>query len=810
LARALVLAAAVFAVFVTPVYASRSASSVARSTSSRAVVFVPIRVWIGGGMQPIPLVGATVRVFAGAGHRKAAKALGVGETFSRGLAIVVAKRKLPSAFYVDAAGGWIGKQRFRGHLTAQVRNHRRSELEVVDPATTLAATYCLAHRRLGRAQCAAKVRKFLSIPTGTDLGAGLVGDELFNGHSFLTVARRNGGVARYLALLAGQLGRGRRITSFAPGTASAVPAKLSGKAWPGIGDSGGWLDYLASVAKIAQGANAVAQLYSMLYGNGGSDQMANIDSALTQIQSELTALQADLTQIEQQLENQAAMNTFSTLVEGADAYASPISDAIGDFQAVVDEAAQIGCGNYTSQSVKPCASPQSPAQVCTTPNEASNSALSTACIAFGDLPIPGNTSSFYEDNPSDPAVVNSLVGQFVGDVVNKAPFSDGTLTTLEQDFGGPLGGGTGLAYGVLQQGSVLIAEESPFFQSPQSQQLEYLYADYFNLIAAGATMRAAYYGLENLTAGSPFEAVLTDYGDLYRSAPDLLPSGTFIDTAAYTMWSGQIGALLTQPAYSAQVNSGADITLPLSSASNAAPGATTPTIGGAPISNWSAAQASQLETLYADVPSSHNGTYGDYFTTGSPGLMWTGLVNNGVWDARSDNQVARNYDEESPPNGMSIAQTPDYGYPWGSGNLNTTWQQLPDLDVIGCTATANSNCSEPTWANGSPSGMFDLNLDDEMTGSSNSMWHNWSDDSGECTSLGQSGYGPPYCQSSRTYPGITPYMSAPVLYYRTPRSSSISITNECYYWPVTPNSAGSNGCPTVAPNPPTASGKRHG
>jgi len=764
------------------------ASAQARPNPRRSIAFVPIRVWIAGGARPIPVVGATVRIRA-PGAR--GKLLGTGMTYGRGLAIVVASQRLPSRFNAYATGGWIGKQRFRGRLQAQVLGGRSSRVQVINPATTLSGMYCAKRGKLRPAQCDARVARFLSIPKGIDLGE-LADGQLFNGSIFLGLARRRGGLAKYFTFLVNKLDRGQAPVSFAPRRKSASSLRPAGKAWPGAGvGSGGWLSFLQAASKAGGAVSLVSQLYNIINGSTPSDELADIDSALTQINNELTVLQNELTQLQQEL----SQNTFSELVALANPYVSPITGVVPDFVAVVDEAAQIGCGDYSKPaSAQPtCSSPQSPAQVCTAAAEAANSALQKACVAFGDLPIPAGSVKFYENPDAPAAAVNSLVGVFIRDVVEDDQFDDSNLTTLADDFGGPLAGGVSSTYGVLQQGSALIGQQSPFFGSAQSQQVQALDAYYFNTIVAGLTMRAAYYGFEGLTAGSGLSAALTAYSDLYATTPNPLPAGTFIDENAYTMWSGQLGGVMSQPAYLTQISAGATITLPLTSASNAAPGAQTPTLLGNPISNWSAAPLSELATLYGDVPNGQSGTDGDYFIGTGAGLMWPGLINNGVWDARAVSGPGITYDAESPPSGMSITQTPDYGY------LGNGWGRLPVLDVVGCTATGNRNCSEPAWANGSSYGAYDANNGFQMlsvNGTPLIQWSNWSNNQSWCVGHDWAGL----CNQRRMYPGITPYLSLPVLYYRTPTAS------ECYYWPESSSSGGSNGCPMgPPPTPPSPS-----
>jgi hypothetical protein len=118
---------------------------------------------------------------------------------------------------------------------------------------------------------------------------------------------------------------------------------------------------------------------------------------------------------------------------------------------------------------------------------------------------------------------------------------------------------------------------------------------------------------------------------------------------------------------------------------------------------------------------------------------------------------------------MSIAQTPDYGYPYyySSGDRNDTHGRLPVADIVGCTATGNRNCLEPTWTNGYTGTAYDLNNGAQVQQGS---FANWSQSPLYCVSLGS------YCLQNREYPPITIWQ-LPSLYYRTPAKT------ECYYYP---------------------------
>jgi hypothetical protein len=783
--------------------------------ASRASRVIPVRVLVAGGPRPLALVGAAVRLVA-AGGGPHGKVLAVGRTYSRGLAIVVGVgARIPSRFDVIATGGWISGRRFRGRLSAQVRRYPDGRTVVVDLATTLSSGVCWQRRRLSGAQCDARVRTYLGLPRATALG-GLIGERFFDGRRFLRDARDHGGLGHDLVALTRRIARGTgKAVSFAhhylPGVVvTRLPTPTTGtRAQEASGDMapfaasgvGGWLGFLGSVGGAANGAgrafSLISQLSGIINGTSPSDELANVDSALQQINAQLADLQVET----KQLGTQITQGNYSQLAANAADEVNSISDGASSFETVLDEAAQIGCGDYSHPidpgSSLPCSSPQSPATVCSASAEASNATLKQACIAFGDLPLPADAASFYTRSDAPTAATESLVGEFINEITQQSLLSDASVQDLANQLGGDQGGGAPGTYGLMQYGSAYAAS-GPFFVSTNSQTVQDIYGYYFDAFVAGLTMRAAYDGLDQIPQTeyeSATNTTLSDYDDLAAAAPVALPTGTFIDTAAYTMWSGQIGEVVTQGTYVNQVNAGAALTL-MPYSDNAASGASAPTLGGQPIADWSAAQLSQLQTLYGDIPSGSSGTDGDFLVgsasqAGSP-EVWPGLLNNGVWDG-AGYPVGISSEQESAPSassitGMSITPSPDGGY--FPGSYNNQEVPLSILDVVSCSANGNSNCSEPTWANGAPYGAYDLNNGWQMksvSGETLSWWANWDSDSTQCVDLDFLDN----CNDTREYPGITNHSVLPVLYYRAPADT----INECYFWPAVGSASQSNGCP---------------
>ena len=759
-----------------------------------------VRVQIAGGRQPVPLTAARVVM------RAAGRTIAVGRTYGRGLAVLTGR--IPARFELRTTGGWIGQRPFQGHLLASITLHGREHVAVVDPATTLSSMLCHDLNASVGAQCDNRVRALLRLPRGTDLGRDLGGDGLFDGHRFLVTARRHGGVARYLSELEHLLRRHPRAThdfhhrESARVVHSRVPASARSSRRHGPmatavvqDESASWLESLVDdAAGNADPQQLVSTLYKLISGGGGesiSSQLSSMQSEMTQMAGEL----ADLSNKVAQVQSAITQGNYSQLASNAAKPINGIMDAESSFNAVLDEAVQIGCGNYGASAGGPaatCAAPQSPADVCTASAVAASAQLKDACTAFAGLPLPAGSSA---------GAPQGLVGDFL-DELNENTLQDEDVQTIANNLGGNLvPGESGPAQGMLQLAAQYVSS-GQFFTTANSQDLQNVYGYYMDALLEGTTIRMAYWAFTGKPVtqyNSPVTTTLDDIRALHVAAPQPLPSGTFIDTAAYTMWSGQIGAVETQPTYAAQVAQGAKLSLPTANR-HANAGASTPTLAnGTPFSDWSAGQQGTLQTLYGHVPA-HPGTPGDYLVGSAnsslkdPPAVWPGLFSDGTWNGQSY-AVGDNFAQENPSaRGFTFSGSPDKGY-FDQGRA-TVHEKVPSLELNNCVPAGNAGCPEPTWASGTASGVYDLNNGQDPPHVSGSMvdgsavqnWGNWSSDQRYCV---KEAFLDIYCMKHRTYPGITNHLTLPVLFNRTPTPTQ----TECYYWPASGASAKGNGCP---------------
>jgi hypothetical protein len=560
--------------------------------------------------------------------------------------------------------------------------------------------------------------------------------------------------------------------------------------------------------QAAKAGQLVYQLYGLLNGAPTtSEQLSSIQNQLNQVSVVLADIQGQISSLNQSL-NKTEYGILNGQVSGQ---VSAIQDAESSFNAVLDMANQIGCGNYTAAGGVPasCTDPQSPAQVCTTAAEAANAALAHACVQFGDLPMPAGAVNFYgaPNYPlPSPAAAGSLVGLFISQVTSTDQFNDADVQKIAKTFGGSLIAGTAPGIDGMLQAIGQYASGNTFFTASDSQTVQDVYGFYMGVLAEGTTMRMAYdafQGLPETSYGSSVDNMLTELHDLYVAAPMPLPAGTFIDPQTYTMWSGAIGALEGQADYLAQVKLGSTLTLPTVNAVKAQPTSAPTLAGGAPISNWAAAQQTDLKALTANIEPGSS-TIGGYLTgvAGDGPGVWPNLLTLGVWDGRA-HAFGGNYAFESG-GGFIFRQTSDNAsFDNVRGHVDS---QIPVLLPTACPLTV-SGCEWPVWSNGSASAMFDLrnggdpaevNLHGGDYARKNGPtavqdFDNWTSDQKYCTKR----YFWGSCDDSRWYSGVTNHIELPVLFQRTPTNTA----TECYYWPAAGDHAQGNGCPTGPPSP---------
>ena len=668
------------------------------SRASGALVFVPIRVLVSAGANPVPLEGAEVRLVS------QDRTIASGRTYNEGLAIAFAwkngrglQRTIPRHFTVQTSGGRIAGKRFRGSLIAQVTRYGTRPLVVlVNPVTTLSAMYCQRHRRMTPNACNRRAKTFLGLAGGENLSVDLLGSEAFDGQLMLKDAGGARGLPRYLDELVSKMGIIGAVHSFhtvEPRT--HVVAPVPGLVRLSAADRHKKQTRLRSLSSWWSALNGIHSALSLVEFVGGWDssssgggckgcatQLANINSALNQISSQLADLKSQVSA----LQTEVTLGDYSTLAADAATSVNAVGDAMSSYTAVTSLASEISCWPATGST---CSDPQAPSTVCATPETRD---LTDLCIALGDLPLPADLPTHPYTNPNAPAAVqNSLIGQFMHETeVN--PFTDSDLESLANQVAGGLGGGAVGTVGIWQFGSAYLASQSPFLGTSTDQEIQDLLGYYLSAYTAGLTMRAAWWAFDQdsqSTYSSSIDTELTDFQDLVAAMPSPLPGGTFLETGSGRMWSGQLGSTemvffvprpstpITLPYVSHYPDYGSD------DAPNTAPGAVTPELpDGQTISDWSVAGPTQLEELGSDAASQTTGDQTSYFV--KQGLFAGQILSNSAVG----------------PSGANVT--------WPNGLSESDWNAATPCSLAAYTST----CVAPTWGGPGETSLWDLSHGD--------------------------------------------------------------------------------------------------
>ena len=779
-------------------------AAVASSTPGLAP-FVPVRVLVAAGSNPLPLTDAEVRVVS---SRRSGRptTFAVGHTYGQGLALAspVRGRQIPQRFTVRTSGGFINGKRFRGSMMGEVNlaSNGAAAPVIVNLATTLSAMYCRRHPKLATAACERRTAQLLDIPPGLNLGTDQLAEQYVSARKLIGEARHHGGLLGYLPRLVRKMNKRPQLG--APRFRAPASQAFVGEPLPGIarlrgpansvlrGEAplltvgagvAGFFGKLFEYANKAKGAVTLVNYIGDILGFAGSgesaaaktsEELEEMNAALNKISSQLAELKAQIAELKAVMEQAA----YSTIALDAAKNVEAIADATSSYQAVVQEATQISCGEYSTGASKrvraesKCSSPVSPSEACTAAAEAANEGLHKACVHLGDLPLPPNASHYYSEAGSPAEARHSLIGEFIWEITQNNPFNDSDIQSLAADTIGV--GGTD---GIWQYGSSWLLREQSFLDTTDDKQLQGLVGYYLGAYAAGLTMRSAYYGFEQIPATtyeSAIEHDLGDYLDLVGAAPSPLPAGTVIELNNGTMWSGQMGSIQTLANYKTLAAKGASITLPQQTDENGnipnnAPGSRSPALAnGETIANWAAADNEALGKLASAVPSSESNK-ANY------------LADEGVFSG----QLLSNSSHAA-----IFAPREVFVWPSGMGlHVAGYEQEFGEVSINGKCTLPGGGCFAPTWASGEELETFDLASGNGMVkalgaGTGNVNWLHF-----------------PNCKLNNfknavqceadyeTHLPLAPGMTLPVLYDRTPVTTGKEP--ECYYYPP---AGSSNAC----------------
>lgn len=299
------------------------------------------------------------------------------------------RRPVPQFFVVRLHGGRVDRRPLRGTLRAIVRRPTDGmRLVHVSPASTLVAARYAQRPRAGLERAARDVRRLLRLPRDHDLAASLRrGDVGFDGARFLTAARRNGGLDRYVHRLATRAG-GKRTIAFRPVRRRPAPAQARAAS-----GSGGIADTVitALIDGVVEGPEEDALdwvLSGIGFGDSGdgealaqiSDQLGTLLQTTQQIEQQVTQLQTQVAQLAAEL----TRGEYSTLVSSFPSswVGSEDDEILTDLSWLVEHAAgDCGAGRLAG-CVGSLPAGADPAGWCASAAEKDNAFEVTACDAL--------------------------------------------------------------------------------------------------------------------------------------------------------------------------------------------------------------------------------------------------------------------------------------------------------------------------------------------------------------------------------------------------------------------------------------------
>ena len=205
-----------------------------------------------------------------------------------GGAFLVAVPKLPASAQLVARGGRVRGKAFRGPLRATLGGYTPGASLYVNPASTLVTAYLSAFPKRTPARAAAAVRRFLGLPSGTNITVDLQSSStVFSASTFL--ARSRGNVNGLLIRLARALreGKVRRFQG-----ARGLPAAPTLRSDSVADDLTIWfVKQLANGAVSKLGGSGMGWVMSQ-YGieDGIEGQVRRLSQQLERIDQQLTAL----------------------------------------------------------------------------------------------------------------------------------------------------------------------------------------------------------------------------------------------------------------------------------------------------------------------------------------------------------------------------------------------------------------------------------------------------------------------------------------------------------------------------------------
>jgi hypothetical protein len=551
--------------------------NVRRARTPRGIV---VRALASGGLKPLPLRGARVKVVTGD------RVIARGRVGSLGMGLVGNHRRLPRTFELVVSGGRIGHRRFGGRLVTEVRGYRAPQTVHVDFVTTLAARYERAHPSFSPRRVRRSVRRFLELPGTYVIGLDGRTDVAFDGRRFLGSAGTGHHYERFVGKLVRQMGNPRAHRSFAaPGPDREHRAHKAGKgastlslsgARPLILDEGNLssLDGVTSAISSGSGFFAVLEKSATLldFVNAGLAIDGAIESAHTQ--EEIEELGEQLQEVEQSLavvqqtvdkmqrENQET--AYGELAAKAEETQTAVQSGEDTLQSAAQLFIQDDCAGVGKLVAGRCDE--------------------IAGLLTGKNGFMANMKATGLDTPGK---VNDYAENIAGDALPAAPRG---ANGLIQDA-------SKLAYG---------SPEKVFFTAPASQELRSAAAYWISSYTEAMSLVGTYWALDGanqLTLENDVDQVEEFAAGMPAAVPDSL-EGEAVDAENGMMVSTLLGRGTLSPSYGelAAGTWGYDTTSDRWVSSDGLELRPTGFLeGGLTFSNWQVAGVNQVHTLQAQV-----------------------------------------------------------------------------------------------------------------------------------------------------------------------------------------------------------------
>jgi hypothetical protein len=333
-----------------------------------------------------PVVGADVRVYL---HSQPRPSIEVpAATNNQGVFSVAVRSSLfqsRSRIRVTVSGGTRNGNPFLGHLGADaVLTDPAHQIVVVNPVTTLVSLLLEARPNLKLEDAKGRVRSFLGLPAGYDIGLAVressgYGSPFFSPTVMLTEAEGTGGLDGLEARLVQELmaSRSAKHTFLnpmpkAPGGAAKFIAKNL---------AAGVLRYAAG-----EGVGWAIQATGLVEPDATADDIAALQQGLADLQSSVDALSSQVAQLSLLVQSTATKEQYNAIVIPAQALAAEVTGVQNRLQFFAQECPPLPEGSK----------PPNPSSYCSTEKDAITAELNDVMIftAYEDL------LTYVQDNPT--------------------------------------------------------------------------------------------------------------------------------------------------------------------------------------------------------------------------------------------------------------------------------------------------------------------------------------------------------------------------------------------------------------------------